>query len=420
MKLRVISASILVLGAILPLTAFAQSIGSPCIITASSSANTCASEATLRAMHTYLETGQTSSLSGAVNGGGGLIGQLTTLNAQISNMRKQDQNDFANEDVRDRNLATERAILNSIEKASRPIRASDCRSAGVSSGAFGGGAGGGGAGTNSRQAADEVAGEVQPEMLTPGTEMDYVARLVRNERNKRYCTAADQTNKVPGCSGGEGDLPGANTNPSVLIREATKAPKIGSFSVKRGSENPGYAAAIDYIRYAMPFPGPNLRASAKDTPAGRQFLVMQRRYNGRAMAVVYGLSNIFSESVALPASHPFVSKIWNGGTMGAELKKDFKEIYPTIDFPERPSERELMHLLVQRQFASTLTEKDLAESEVEYFSRRSLEVDKINAYLMLKLNEKSEWSNIMLAHILSNDIDPVTRSNLLTSATSTQ
>jgi hypothetical protein len=80
----------------------------------------------------------------------------------------------------------------------------------------------------------------------------------------------------------------------------------------------------------------------------------------------------------------------------------------------------MMHLLVQRQFASTLSAEDLAGADVDYFARRSLEVDKLNAYLALKLNEKSEWSNIMLAHILSNDIDPVSREGLLSDAAAAQ
>lgn len=419
MRFRLLTA-LLILASATPLAASAQSIGLPCTITAGYSTNTCASEATLSSLLTYLETGQSTSLSGNLAGQGGLVSQLSTLNAQISNIRKQAQNDLANEDVRNRALASERAILESVDKVARPISVRECRAVAATSGAFGGGAGGGGAGTNTTKAAGEAAKQIETEMLTPGTENDYVARLVTGTRALNYCTAQDHTNKVPGCERGEGSLPGANNNPLSLIRAATKDPSSqpGNFSIPRGDSDQ-YAAAIDYVRYSMPFPAPRVNDGVKDTPAARRFLVLQRRYNSRAMAVVYGLTTIMAESIALPTGHPFVTNIWNG-TTGAELKEDYKEINPGIALPASPSERELMHLLVKRQFATTLTKNDLNGGEVEYFAQRSLEVDKINAYLALKLNEKAEWSNIMLAHILSNDIDPVDRRQLVNQSATAQ
>lgn len=419
-----LATTLLILTAALPLTALAQ-VGIPCTIAAGNSSGTCASEATLASLQMYLETGQSTSLMGNVAGGGGLISQMSTLNAQVSALRKQAQNDLGNQDVRNRALATERAILDSIAEVTKPISVRECRSVAASSGALGGGAGGGGAGANSGKAAGEAAKQLEPELLTPATENDYVARLVTPEKSVNYCTKEDHDNKVPirggGICPGPGSLPGANNNPQSLIRGATKDPAVkpGNYSIKRGMADDQYAAAIDYIRYSMPFPGPKVNEASKNEPAVKRFLVLQRRYNSRAMAVVYGLTTILSESVALPAGHPFVANVWNGPT-GADLKADYAEINPGIDLPSEPSERELMHLLVKRQFATTLTEQDLAGGDAEYFAQRSLEVDKINAYLALKLNEKSEWSNIMLAHILSNDIDPVDRKQLLSDAASIQ
>jgi len=412
--------TLLILVTASPMAANAQSIGLPCTITAGASSGTCASEATLAAMQTYLETGQTSSLSGALGGQGGLIAQLGTLNAQISSMRKQAQNDLGNQDVRARALASERAILNALDDATKPISVRECRSVAASSGAFGGGAGGGGAGVNTTKGGEEAAREIEPEMLTPGTENDYVARLLYSNKASNYCTEEDKNNKIPKC-GAVGSLPGANNNPMSLIRGATKDPstKPGNYSIKLDREDDQFAAAIDYVRFSRPFPAPMVNEGSKNQPAVKRYLVMQRRYNSRAMAVVYGLTTILAESLALPSGHPFVQNVWNGET-GAQLKTDYAEINPGIDVPKAPSERELMHLLVQRQFANQLTGEDLQASEPEYFAKRSLELDKINAYLALKLNEKSEWSNIMLAHILSNDIDPVDRKKLLSEAAAAQ
>ena len=418
-----IATILILLASSLPLAAHAQ-VGIPCTIAAGNSSGTCASEATLASLQMYLETGQSTSIMGNV-AGGGLISQMSTLNAQISALRKQAQNDLGNQDVRNRALATERAILESIEKVTRPISARECRSVAASSGAFGGGAGGGGAGNNTTRAAGEAAKVLEPEMLTPATENDYVARLVLSEKSRNYCTQEDANNKVPvrgGVCSGPGSLPGANNNPQSLVRGATQDPAVrpGNFSIKSGMANDQYAAAIDYVRYSMPFPAPKVNAASKDNPAVKRYLVMQRRYNSRSMAVVYGLTTILAESVSLPSSHPFVTNVWNSDETGADLKKDYIELNQGIEYPTEPSERELMHLLVKRQFATTLTEQDMKGEDADYFAKRSLEVDKINAYLALKLNEKSEWSNIMLAHILSNDIDPVDRKKLITEATAIQ
>lgn len=411
----------LITGGMVVKTANAQVIGSPCIITAGQSVGTCASEATLASLHQYLETGQSRSPMGTLKAKGGLIGQLSVLNTQLASIRKQQQNNMPNEDVRNRALTSQRAILESIEKVTRPITQRDCRAVAGSSGAFGGAGGGGNIGNNSGQAAAEASKYVEPEILTPMTENDYVAKIILSPNNPLYCTAEDAANKVPRCEGGEGELPGANNNPLSMIRAATKDPasKPGNMSIPRPITTKEYQAAIDYIRYSRPMPGPKIRDTVKEEPVAKRFLVLQRRYNSRTMAIIYAFSNIVGESVALPEGHPFIEKVWNG-EIGAELKQDFKEIYPNVDLPKIPSEREMLHLLVKRQFAKTLTAQDLAGNEVEYFAKRSLDIDKITAYLNLKLSEKAEWNNVLLAHMLSNDIDPVNREQLVSEASSIQ
>ena len=417
MRTRLILSSLLALSLGAPVVAHAQAQIVPCVMIAGASTGTCASEATLSGLLTYLETGQSTSIAGNMSSGG-LVSQLGALNVQLTSIRKQAQQNLANEDVRDRALSTERAILGALEEATRPISRGDCRAIAASSGALGGGAGGGGMGANTTMATVQAVEQLAPDALTPARENEYIARLVIGDRMKRYCTDPDVKNKIPGCEAGVGTLPGANNDPTVLIRAATH-PGVGNYSIEAGMTNPEYAAAIDFVRYSQPFPAPMIESASKDSPAARAYLVLQRRYNGRAMAVVYGLTTILAESIALPKSHPFVRNVWDNST-GADLKKDFREIYPGIKTPEAPSEREMMHLLVNRQFASTLTKADLSGSDARYFAQRGLELDKLNAYLTLKLNEKSEWSNIMLAHILSNEIDPVDLDKLKSEAAAAQ
>ena len=400
----------------------------------------CASEATLSGIQTYLETGQKQTLAArlasAAGGGGGVIDQLGANNVQIKEVNGASEQSIATKDLANRELAVQDAIRRGLVKAGAGAGQNgvDTRlcgtAAGMSAGMGGGGpGGGGGASAASASSYAKNLAANQDRVLTPGTENDYVADLVTDTHQPLFCRAEDHTNKVPGCEGGEGKLPGADLNPLVLIMAYQKYPKVGNYSVKSevsqggtfvGDGDDHYYAQQAYIRYASPFPGPAISPSAKDSPAGRRFLVLQRRYNSRVLAVVGALQLIASETAALPDDHPFVKEVWNGtaATTGFNLKDDFQTVYGTgpnaPPVPPSPSESEIMHLLVLRQYAPKVAGQDVTPTnDRKYFTGRQVEVKKIQAYLLLKMNERQEQSNILLAHLLSNRVDPVNRASLV-------
>ena len=407
----------------------AQSIGQPCIISpttiglvtvfnsgpgSSAPLGLCASEATLSGINKYLQTGEAQSVVGkaaaAAGASSGLVGQIALMNSQDSSFRNQKKNDLANQDVRDRTLAVEEEISESVYEATQPISRRACYSS-LSSGA-GGGAGGGA----SARSAAKVAEMQQKDTLKPGTEADYAARVVQTPGHEDSCTKQDVDNKIPGCSN-VGGYPGVNTSPFILVRAYTgRKDKPSSYTIVDDESDPLFRAQQGYLNYSKPRPGPAIPDGLKDSPNSKRYLVMQRRYNSRTLAVVNAMSQISGETIALPSSSPFVRNVWNGSAVPGvpTLKEDYAAVYGQAA-PTLPSEREVMNLLVLRQFTAKQSGADLGSTPTD-IARRQLEVKKINALLLLKLNEKAEWNNIMYAHILSNRIDPVDRNQLVSAA----
>jgi hypothetical protein len=258
----------------------------------------------------------------------------------------------------------------------------------------------------------------EQKVLTPGTESDYVADLVTMPGAADSCTPADVNNKVPGCAS-VGSMPGVNVSPYILVRAyGGKEGAKTNLSVPNKKDDPYFRAQQGYLSYSRPRPGPAIRDAAKNKPVSRQFLIMQRRYNSRALAVVGAMTQVASQTLAIDPKSPFMANVWNAATVqgGNTLKQDFSEVYGSaVPVPAVPSEREIMNLLVLRQFSEKQAGSDLVPSPLDV-ARRPLDVKKINALMLLKLNEKAEWNNIMYAHILSNRIDPVNREGLLSSA----
>ena len=409
----------------------AQSLGPPCVIspvymgvtltyfsgpTSPAPLGLCASEATLAGINDYLQTGMAQGIAGrAAQASGismGVVDQLAVANLQETSFRKQGQQSLANEDVRNRALAVEEEITAAIYKGTTPISSRACHSAANTSSSGLAAGGGGSAGTY-----NEIKKKQEDAVLTPGTEDDYVAQIVTMPGAAESCTAADAANKIPGCAK-EGRTPGANLSPFVLVRAHTgRRGDRSSYTIRNNPSDLLYQAQQGYITYSRPRAGPSIGDASKASPAARAYLVLQRRYNSRALVVVNTLSHVASKTLSIDPKSPFIQNVWNNANVkgGKSLKDEFKEVYAGTPVPPVPSEREIMNLLVLRQFTADQSGSDMAMDEVEIEKRR-LDVKKVNALLLLKMNENAEWNNIMYAHLLSSRIDPVTRTKLLSEA----
>lgn len=390
-------------------SAQAQSFGPPCIISGGATyiySQGCASEYTVNAQYTYLSTGQQTSIMGSVGAAEGVIELLKKLNDNIAKGNEGDRQNMPNQDLANRTAEANLAQREMIAPYARSITAEACRESTVH-----GGAGGGGGSRGTTASADlAVKDDIEPDTLTPKQEDNYLGDLVAGRATK-YCTAADVANKFPQCAG-EGALPGFNTNPTVLFREANRSGKLRSYSYKFEKGNEKYEAMIDYLRMASPFPGPALNDKAKETPDGRRFLTMQRRYNVRTLAVLHSFSRIAAESASLPADSYVVKEVWSK----PEIRQDFEELYPGVQFPTAPSDREYTRLLVLREFGQRITTEYLTPKTVEEYAKAQLDLTRVNNLLLLKQKEEQEWTNVLLTHLLSNEVDPVTRNAVMSQA----
>lgn len=378
----------------------------PCTINGSSPGVTvsygCASEYTLNAQYQYLSTGQQSNILGSVTGAEGVIELLRKANDEATKSNEGDRQNMPNADLADRARDIDMEQRRMVERYTRPISAAACREATVGRGMGGAGSSGSAAGAST---ANTAAAE---DILVPKSEDEYLADLTYGDKSKNYCSAMDVKNKIPGCTGA-GSLPQANVQTDTLTKGANQAQRLQNYSYEFKKGQPQFDAMIDYLLMARPFPAPTINEKAKDTPDGRRYLILQRRYNSRVLAVTNALISISSESAALPENSYMVKQVWEND----ETKAAFAEVYPGVQMPARPSEREIIRLNVLRQYTSKVVTEDAAASSPEDLGRRQIELLKMNNYLLLKQKEQQEWTNILLAHQLSTQVDPVTRDKLL-------
>lgn len=378
----------------------------PCVIKGAFTAIVsygCASEYTLNAQYQYLSTGQPTNLLGAATGqNDGVIELLRKVNDQLGKGNEGDRQTMPNADLADRARDIDMEQRRMVERYTRPISAAACREATV-------GRGMGGAGSSGSSAGAATANRVTAEdVLVPKSEDEYLADLTYSEKSKNYCSAMDVENKIPGCTGA-GSLPQANVQADTLTKGANQTGRSQNYSYDFKKGEPQFDAMIDYLLMARPFPAPTINVKAKDTPDGRRYLILQRRYNSRVLAVTSALISISSESAALPENSYMVQQVWKND----ETKAAFAEVYPGVQMPARPSEREIVRLNVLRQYTAKVVTEDAAASSPEDLGRRQIELLKMNNYLLLKQKEQQEWTNILLAHQLSTQVDPVTRDGLL-------
>lgn len=378
----------------------------PCIISGAITyvySQGCASEYTLNAQYQYLSTGKPPlSLGGVTGQNEGVIELLRKANDETAKGNEGDRQTMPNADLAGRARDIDMEQRRMIERYTRPISSSACREATV-------GRGMGGAGSAGTSKGAEVADKaVTDDVLAPKTEDEYLADITFGDKSKNYCSQVDVANKIPGCTT-EGSLPQANVNAWSLLKGATQNQRGQNYSFKFQKGQPQFDAMIDYLLMARPFPAPTINVNAKDTPDGRRYLILQRRYNSRVLAVTNALIAISAESNALPENSYMVQQVWNKD----DTKKAFAEVYPGIPMPAAPSEREIIRLNVLRQFTADVAAEDAAASSPEDLGRRQIELMKMNNYLLLKQKEQQEWTNILLAHQLSTQVDPVTRERLL-------
>lgn len=364
----------------------------------------CASEGTSAAQFQYLSTGRNMTLSGGIGSAAGVndgvIELLRKLNDENAKGVEGQRQDMPNTDQANRQRDYSLKQLEVVNRYHKPVSAAACREATVSSGSLGGGGGGGGA-TRAAEAAGNKHQE--NEILTPKTVDTVLAETVAGDQ-QMSCTQGDVANKVPGCTR-LGLHSGSNTRFSSLLGPAAVPAAQASRTIPNQPTDMSYRLAETYITLNRPREAPSIPEASKGKASAKKYLAMQRRYHASVLAVTNFYNYSKALTVALPANSQYVQNVWKN----AEISQDYSRLYPGRQKPDAPSQRELMHFLVDRQFGPKVNADDMAEGQTpEYMMRRSLEVQKLNAYLLLKLHEQLEYNGMLAAQQLRQQVDPVT------------
>jgi len=390
-----------------------------CIPTSGAIGIGCASEASVAAQYTYLSTGINPNVLGAAGGAlgitDGVIELLRKANDESAKGVEGQRQDMPNEDLASRQRDYSLKQREVIGKYYGPLSASACREATISSAMGGGAAGGGGASGGGTPAAGTTQNEaetkeIEKERFTnPRTAHTSLTELVGGT-NPKHCTPADRNNMYPGCvkSADGGSMPAANLDVLSLIQPANQKIPKKNFTITRDIDNDDRQAALNFIKMNSPRPAPDIPEKAKGTPPGAQYLVFQKRYSARALAVSGVFSNVLAFSTELPPTSA-MAKVWK------TIYPEYQKMYDRNPV-KTPSERELLYFMVERQYGKKLIEEDAAgKADVAYLANRNLELQKLNSYLLLKVHQQLERQNLISAYQLSQAMDPVTYQEIMKS-----
>lgn len=326
-------------------------------------------------------------------------------------VENQSQN-VSTTDLANRVATVQEKIQDSVAPYANTLSDDACRDATVAGGAVPGGMMGSGAGgVVANAAAREGASNAkQEERLLSSKTPDAVLAEIVGPKSKPFCTQADVANKVPNCTV-VGAIPGANMRFSSILTAANSVPGKAGRSIPNDENNVSMIAARHYITIMSPRNAPDVPDGSKGKPEAKKFLAVQRMYNGAALSVTNFLDHSLSWTVALPSNHPYITT-WKGD---ADLNKEYAETYPGRDKPASPSLREMMYFSIEKQNAPSQMVKDAAgKNDPVYLAYRNLELQKINAMMLLRINEQLEYNGAVQSALLRNQLDPVTYGELTT------
>lgn len=364
---------------------------------------------TLNTLNQYLQTGNT---------GNGLIPLLSAINEKLGKSNSNDQQAESNANMAQRDLVYEQEMLK-MKMGATPTQSEFLRACveitSRTTTAQGHGAARGAADAYRQQR--ELATENEQYLTTPETEAAKVAARVINRGSSGYCSSQDIKNGSPGCTNGSvGSMPNADLRASSLTQGATGAttdPTNSSLTVAQAD------AARAYIRNILPSAPTMPSPKYLETNKGKLFQASLNRYVARISAGRDGLN-------AILASHEAIGVTANGNSETSGMLTDWRNkeamwgrvFGPQLKFPQNPSERDLLRLEVFQVFADPKYKTDIS-TRISSTERGAAEAAKeqirlmgIQNRIMLQMLERQEQSNVMLAAIMANQLDPVTKQSL--------
>ena len=368
--------------------------GVPC----ASSADVNATNTQLGYTHSYLTTGQT-------GGPGGMIALLGGINERLGMVTNANDEAIENDDLAARQRIYDQKMMevrgSRIPKPSSVQRA--CVQATVAAGRAGGARASGGAARAAGDAAQARYDDARPQVQAL---IDAGAR----RKDLGTCSATDASEKRPGCQGGAGDRPGADLRSSALL-DGGKPVQQANLSL----DERGFKIGQQVISNIAPIPADKLTSEEqKASQGGLLYMLDYNRYSARSTAATdaiadvlgFGVAmNVEGASMGMEAAAPFLAT-W------ANNRAEYEAMFGQGTFPEVPSERELIRFDVFKRYASVQNEQEGAALSEEEINKELLASAALANRLNWAILDRLEKQNVILATLLSHQMDPLTANQM--------
>ena len=292
------------------------------------------------------------------------------------------------------------------------------------------GGGGGGGGGNAARGATEAkvaanAGGAKP------SDLAHANTLYVDHKGKGYCSiedaqfsGTDKAREAFGCSVADTHkMPDGDVRVQSIFRPAHDY-KNPADVIKYGSSltfNNGQKTALPIGDQAAAaddaasniiarFSPPYLPKEIEQTSNGKILLTQVKVFNARISPAIYALAQASARLTAANVSLP-PAKV-------AEMKTDFDDVYsrlhPGAEAPVALSEAEVMRYEVMRRYADLLGSwnKDLAKASPDMVGKIQAQNQAVELYLLYNIHERQQETNAILAAMLAQAVNPVTKSEI--------
>lgn len=222
-----------------------------------------------------------------------------------------------------------------------------------------------------------------------------------------FCDQNDVTNKRPGCTS-VGQYPDADITATSIFR-AAPANKSTTVPNQTFETQGQQEAAMAYINNVMPLPAPQPQGIAANTPAGKIALVRLRLYNSRVNS---GQNALAAIAAARSPVHGLPNE-FGGQAAWSQASQDYSQVFPGQTMPAKPSAREMLSYFVERTlYSPTYYAKNIANASGDDLTRELIKQVAYNNHIQLLLLDRQEQANTMLATLVAQSVDPMTRESI--------
>jgi hypothetical protein len=383
------------------------------LVTANTSLGTIATNTTT--LNTYLETG---------NNGNGLIPLLSSINDKLgkSNANESEteltQNSAARARIYDESMLGLKAGATPTQETFQ--RACVAVTSRMTTPQGHGAAGGA---SDVFRNARSFAPENEQAMTAEATESTRLADLVAARGKKGFCDAQAIKNDSPGCVGqSPGAMPNADVRSSSLTMGATAVPEEPTNgSLDQAQLDAGHA----YIRQSQPQPAAIPDDAARQTAEGKTYMAYLNKYVARQAASRDAMSSILDSHAQIPSTINGKAEMSPSLQDWRAKKVAWEQTFgPQIKFPETPSERDTMRFEVFNHYSNAEYISSIARIPVgrpdivggiAQVGKEQLALQALNTRILFQMLERQEQANILLAQILNQSMDPMTRKEMTAS-----